>query len=465
MYPAGGKAGRWPAMINRVQETIAKHRMLRHGDHVLAGVSGGADSVALLHCLRSLARQWDLRITAAHLNHRLRGGESDEDEAFVVRLGEAAGIRVVTGHWDGPPGTGNLEEAARRARYEFLRRTAAAEGASRIAVGHTLDDQAETVLLRLLRGSGFLGLGGIYPTVDGVVIRPMIEVSRTEIEAFLVAQGIAWRTDSSNRDHRFLRNRIRHELLPLLREHYNPGIDRVLVREGALARDVSGFLDSAAEAAWEKVRCEGEGAVDFRITDFHELHPALQGAVVRRAIRECRGTLRGIAAAHVEAVVDLARGPRSGKVLDLPGLKVLREFDRIVVAEPQPGAGIRQARELPVPGSCEIPETGMGMEARIEDAAQTGRKYPDRMTGAVLAAEALPEVLIVRGRLPGDRYGSKKLKKLLIDAQVPVRERDSLPVVVAGDRIVWVPGFPPAKAFVPRDSHGPVVVLTISKQS
>ena len=451
-------------MINKVHETLVKNGMLRQGDHVLVAVSGGADSVALLHCLRGLAQRWDLRLTLAHLNHRLRGPESEEDEAFVRNLGDKLGIRVVSERWE-RPAKGNVEESARRARYGFLRRSARAEGATKIALGHTRDDQAETVLLRLLRGSGFLGLGGIYPVVDDLLIRPLIEVTRREIEKYLLHRGIPWRSDSSNDDLHFLRNRVRHQLLPLLRDRYSLGIEGVLVREAGLARDISGFLDRLSTSSYERVRRDAPGGVALDVHELLDLDPVLQGAIARRAIQEFRGTLRSVSSAHVKAVLDLARGHRSGRYLSLPGAVVSRQFDRIVMAGPEAGARIAKSRELPVPGTCDIPEIGITVEARIEDSARVGRNYPDRKTGAIVAAEALPPALLVRGRRPGDRYGGAghtKLKKVLIEARIPARERDGVPVIVAGDTVVWVPGCAPATPFAPGKAPSPVVVLTLN---
>jgi tRNA(Ile)-lysidine synthase len=292
-------------MIRRVHATVLKFGMLRRGDHVLVAVSGGADSVALLHVLRRLERRWELRLSAAHLNHGLRGAESDEDEAFVLRLGKELGVPVVSERWERPP-AGNLEQAARRARYAFLRRAAASAGATRIAVGHTRDDQAETVLLRILRGSGSLGLVGIHPVVDDLIVRPLIEISRAEIERYLTASGVPWRSDSSNSDLRYRRNRIRHELLPLLRDGYNPRIDEVLAREAAVARDTAGYLEEAARVAYEEMRRDAVGGVALDVPSLLRLHPALRREAVRLALRECRGSLRGIDAAHVEAALLLA---------------------------------------------------------------------------------------------------------------------------------------------------------------
>ncbi|MBI3629760.1 MAG: tRNA lysidine(34) synthetase TilS, partial [Candidatus Rokubacteria bacterium] len=231
-------------MIDAVRDTIRRHAMLAGGEAVLVAVSGGADSVALLHVLAALAAELSLRLTVVHLDHGLRP-DSAADAAFVESLARARGLPVVVDRIAVPPG-GSLEARAREARYAALRRHAARLGADRVALGHTADDQAETVLMRLLEGAGPRGLAGI-PPVRGRYIRPLIETRRAGIVETLTAAGLTWREDPSNRDPKFLRNRIRHELLPLLASTYNPAIVPALARAAALTRELLAQVSAVAE--------------------------------------------------------------------------------------------------------------------------------------------------------------------------------------------------------------------------
>ncbi len=358
----------------------------------------------------------------------------------------------------------NLEESARRARYDFLRRAAAAAGATKIAVGHTVDDQAETVLLRLLRGSGTRGMGGIYPVLDGLVVRPLIEVSGDEIRRYLQHAGVAWREDSSNLDLRYRRNRVRHELLPYLRGTFNPNIAEVLAREAAIARDVTAYLDDLSRAQYDALRRPAPGGVALGATALAELHPALQRGLLQCVLRECRGSLKGITAAHIDAVLALALEGASGRTVAFPGGAASRQFDELLVVAAGDRPRIERSYALPLPGCCFIEETGMTVTARVDVAWEEARTHPDHRAGAVLAADRLPASLLVRGRMPGDRYGGtghRKVKKMLIDARIPLAERAMLPMVVAGDAVVWVPGFPPAQPFAPGKDASRCVFLEI----
>jgi tRNA(Ile)-lysidine synthase len=260
MKEAGGKA-----LGLQVLRTIRKFGMIRRGDHVLVAVSGGADSMALLLFLHELAPRMSLRLTAAHLNHGLRGAEAREDEEFVRRVCSDLGPAFVCESADvktlAEANGKNLEETAREVRYDFLRRAAAEAGADRIATGHTLDDQAETLLFRLLRGSGPGGLEGIHAVIDGRIIRPLLECPRASILEFLSARDAQWREDSSNRDLHFQRNRIRQELIPYLEKHFNPRLASVLTREASLVHAAYDFLEhAAAGCGWnQSVRAQDGG--------------------------------------------------------------------------------------------------------------------------------------------------------------------------------------------------------------
>jgi tRNA(Ile)-lysidine synthase len=449
----------------KVRGTIRRYGMLQPADRVLVGVSGGADSTALLLCLHRLAPEARLSLVAGHLNHQLRGAEADEDERFVGALCTDLGLSLVSEKTDVSGLAArrklNLEDAARRARYDFLRRTAEKLDCRKIAVGHNLNDQAESVLIRFLRGSGPDGLSGIHPVLDGLVIRPLLECSRAEIEAYLQSRGRSHREDSSNMELKLRRNRVRHELIPYLEQHFNPRLLEALARSATRARDIAQYLDLEAGAALEGIKkAAGPDSVILSVKGLADLPAVIRSGVIRRAVRECRGSLAGISDLHVREVARLAASRHSGHSIDLPGgLAVGLQFDELILGQTRAGSRSGFCHKLPIPGSCIVPE------ARLEFLARRGpwpEARPDRSTHAVLDADKLPPELLVRSRKAGDRYGGpghRKMKGMLINARIPLSMRDLQPMVVAGDAVIWVPGFLPAGPFRARPGSARCVIL------
>ncbi len=453
----------------KVLRTIEKYGMIRRGERILVGVSGGADSTALLLCLHRLTPSLDLNLVVGHLNHQLRGREADEDEEFVRAMAGEFGLPFASEKADigglAAAQKLNLEDAARRARYQFLRRTAARLGCGKIAVGHNLNDQAESVLIRFLRGSGPDGWSGIHPVLDNLVIRPLLGCSRREIEAYLHSLGRGHREDSTNKELRLRRNRARRELIPYLQEHFNPRVLEALARSADRARDLAVFLDREARLVCEAIRKRSTpGSLSLPVERLNELHPAVRSAVIRRAIRECRGSLTGISDLHVREVIRLAESKRSGHSLDLPGgLVVSLEFKELALRR----IGVRQTHDfchlLPIPGSCIVPECGLEFHAELGPWPVI---KPDRSVNAVLDAARLPSSLFVRSRREGDRYGGpghRKVKSLLINARIPLSIRPFQPMVVAGDAVVWIPGFLPAGPFRARPGADRCAIVEVRK--
>ncbi len=446
----------------QVLRTIRKFRMLSDGDHVLVAVSGGLDSTALLACLHNLARGLQLTLTVAHLNHGLRGVEADEDEEFVRRLCADLGLTLIAGRAKlGGRGVllPNLEEAARSARYDFLQSVADRAGAVRIAVGHTLDDQAETFLLRMVRGSGPLGLSAIHPVKGKRIIRPLIECARETVALYLADVGLTHREDSSNRSLERRRNRVRHELIPYLREHFNPGVNAALARAAGFCREAAEYMEAQAEEAARSLTvCQGENlALDAAAV--LRLHPAIRRIAVRRALARWRGSLRGFTHRHVAAIIRLCRPGMSGKGIALPGgAAALRRLELLLLVKSPPRAPRDYRYELPIPGGCEIPEAGMCICAAVEE----NRPADTKLLEARLNPGLLPGPLVIRSRLPGDRYGGagrRKVKKMLLAARIPLEKRALLPMVTHGDVVVWIPGFRPAKSFIAPPDAGRCVLL------
>jgi tRNA(Ile)-lysidine synthase len=410
------------------------------GEAVVVALSGGADSVALLDALASAAPVHGLRLVAAHLDHRLRPGSRD-DARFCASLCARLGVPLRAG---GAPvaaraareGAG-LEAAARRARYAFLRAVSRDQGATAIAVAHTLDDQAETVLLRLLRGAGARGLGAMAPR-RGDLWRPLLGVTRAEILRHLRARGLDWREDPSNADLTHRRNRVRHELLPYLESRFNPDVRRAIARTAALLRDEDALL--AARARRVPLRREDGAAVLSRAV-LRKLPRALARRVVRRGLRAAGG-LQGVGHAHVERVLDLALAPASGRRLALPGAREAgAEFDVLRLGPP---ARVPPpfTRELTVPGRVALPEGGV-----LVAEAAAGPAGGDGRSAVVRAPRGR---LTVRTRRPGDRVRSgrvkKSLKRFLIERRVPASRRAGLALVAVGHDVLWVPGQRPPRA-------------------
>jgi tRNA(Ile)-lysidine synthase len=426
-------------VIDAVRDTIRRHAMLAGGETVLVAVSGGADSVALLHALRILAPDLRLTLSAVHVDHGLRP-ESGEDAAFVEALARSWGVPVAVERIAVGPGA-SLEARARDARYAALRRQAAGVGADRVALGHTADDQAETVLMRLLEGAGPRGLAGI-PPVRGVYIRPLIETRRSAIVEELARAGLRWRDDPSNRDLKFLRNRIRHELLPLLAASYNPEIVRALGRAAALTRALLGEVSALAERELPPAPPGRAREIVLSRARLHALPREVAAEVLRLAAERLghRASLRAWAHRGLRRVLLEPPAPRP---FGLGALRVESSGDWVRLSGGAPAP--LPARSLTLPGVTPLPEIGQAIEARRFE-RPPGYVVPRTLDRVAFDADVLPGELIVRPRQRGDRFlpfggpGQRRLKSVLIDARVPRWERDRQPLVVAGEAIVWIVG-------------------------
>jgi tRNA(Ile)-lysidine synthase len=431
----------------QVRRTLRKFRMIGRGEHVLAAVSGGADSVALLVCLKALAEEMELKLTVAHLNHMLRAAESDADEEFVRATCAELAAPLIVERRDLRRERNNLEQAARLVRYRFLEEAASRCGAEKIAVGHNRQDQAETVLLNLFRGSGVEGLAGIRP-IMGRIVRPLIECTREQILAYLAERGFGCREDSSNTELAFRRNRLRRELIPYVQSHFNPKIVDVLAREAELFRRTAEYLDLESGREYRRIKAPGD---KLPLAELTALHPALQAWVIRRALRECRGDLRRITSTQIERILRLCQPGRGGRRVELPGeIAAVRDFQNLVFAPEAPEAP-PFCHELMVPGVCTVPEVGLELRAAIADGGASPALDRDAVGGR----------MIVRSRRPGDRYGGgRKVKKMLIDAKIPRRSRERLPMIVCRDTVAWIPGFEPPRAFAAKPGK-PAVLIQI----
>lgn len=439
-----------PSLADRVMRTVRRHDLIARGERVVVALSGGPDSVALVHILRELERAGELVLAGtAHLNHQLRGAAADEDEQFCRALSEALALPVEVERADvralAIREGRSVEDAARVARYAFLERAADRLRAGVIAVGHSRDDQAETFLLRLIRGAGPRGLAAILPRA-GRVVRPLLDITRVELRAYAAERGIESRDDATNADVGIPRNRVRHELIPYLQREFSPGIVDVLARAAAIARDDEDRLQKEAIDLAASVVLSSNDGVQVEVKALTSLHPALAARVARIALAHLAAE-RFLGFDHIDAWLEFARNGRPGAALSLPGQHGVHRGDRIELRAARdrrlPGTPFRIP--LSIPGEVTLSQAGWSISAEPLDAPPAGRL---QARGETVAVSGVTLPLSVRNRRPGDRFrplgmggADKKLQDFLVDRKVRRDVRDALPLVVDGaDRIVWVVG-------------------------
>lgn len=427
------------------------------GDKIVVGVSGGADSVCLLHLLRQLSsHQFTLHV--AHLNHGFRP-EAAQEAAFVQRLCDQWGVPATLSSLPVPRICKerhlSKQEGAREVRYAFLKEVAGATGARWIALGHTADDQAETFLMRLLRGSGSQGLGAIPRMRDGMIIRPLLSISRKQIVDELSREQIPFIEDPSNEQEIYLRNRVRHRLLPLL-EEYNPKVKEAFFRESELLQEENDFLTRYTEEMIPRLGVEKKKtSVSFDLERLRSLHPALQRRIVRWGLDQLHPGLKGIGFHHIETVLLKALAGRTGKAYPLPHrLWVEKGYTQLVLRkepskEEQPAASFQSARPetilFPSPDPIDLPEWGLRLSVSLH------RNRENRPAFSTCAAsfdfDRISNPLTLRRWRTGDYFvpagmggKHKKLQDLFVDAKVPKSQRASIPLLTCPEGILWVVG-------------------------
>lgn len=458
-------------MIARVLETIGRFHMFDTGQRVGVAVSGGADSVCLLHLLFELAPRWNLHLHVLHVNHQLRGEESDQDARFVEQLAAQLGLPFSQTQVDIAGAAGgqgeNLEETARKERRRFFSEFLGSRRLDRIALGHTSSDQAETVLFRFLRGSGSAGLAAIRPMTTEGFVRPLIEIERSEIERYLRERHIPWRQDATNADLHFARNRIRHELLPYLRREWNPSIDRVLSHTADWACEEESYWNKDIDRIAVQFITIKSPAVFLRTDELRPLHAAVSRRLVRHAIERVKGDLRSIDFSHVAAVLALASTTHGDGRIQLPGVDVYRSFEWLRLAPP--GMDNLENRNYrlpaPVPGRVPLPggETTILLEL-IENKHVT-ELCDSRYNKVVnyLDWDRISGALEVRNWRPGDQYrpvnhsGEEKIKQMFQRARIPLWDRRNWPVITSAERIVWSRRFG-AETAVAATAHSQVLL-------
>jgi len=461
----------------RVIDFIRQHNLILSGERVVVGVSGGADSVCLLRVLARWQSKLDIKLRVAHLNHQLRGAESEADTKYVADLAERLDIPITIGRRDVAAYKAerncSMEEAARELRYDFLAKVASDIGANRVAIGHTRDDQVETILMHVLRGVGTSGLRGLescspMPYSKGMslrakrsnlsVIRPLLNITRQETLDYCQEHQLEPRIDSSNLSLSFFRNRLRLKLLPLLRE-YNPSVDQALLRLAEIAGDDISFMEQQAFQLWDEVARQEDGAVCLDNKKIITLPIALQRQLVRLAIARLVGDTRDIEAKHIEAIRSLLSKP-VGKRVSLPhGLICWGEYDEVVIASTTkhaqlpsslcPFPSLQGEFPLNVPGETYLP--GWKVIASICPSVIASEAKQSQQKGRDLTAkfdlDKTGTDLFIRQRQPGDRFHPlgmdkpKKLQHFMVDAKIPLLWRERIPIVCSPQQIIWVVGW------------------------
>lgn len=455
----------------QVRETIRRFGMIRPGQAITVACSGGPDSVALLLILSELSSELGFSLSVCHLNHCLRGKESEADELFVKELAaklrlaayvEAAQVRELA-HQSGM----NLEQMARELRYRFFRSLLAAGRADRVAVGHTMDDQAETVIHRLLRGTGIAGLAGIYPVIGNYIIRPLIETRRAELRQWLLERQQEWRQDSSNCDLHLMRNRIRSEVLPLL-SSLNPRAVKRVCDTAEIAREEEAFWKEYVPGQFEKCVEVESGSARVDIRRLRELPLAVARRVLRLAFHEVAAALHSgqrqaprpsdtLDFDHLRQILELAYAEQGAGSVSLPGgLEAKREFGHLIL---RPGITTLSGFKgfsycLRVPGRIDVPEIGSSFSAELIKPNESDARYNEGEK-ALLDRKLVEIPLTIRNWQPGDQYKPnghrtrKKLKELFQKKRISVGQRHRWPVLVAGDEIVWTRIWGPSADFAP----------------
>jgi tRNA(Ile)-lysidine synthase len=435
-------------LLVKIKETLNRFHMLSPGERVVVAVSGGPDSVCLLSALHELSAELRVSLHIAHLDHMFRGKESEAEAHFVEALAKDIGIPATIEQIDVPRFCRerglSSQAGAREVRYLFLARIARAVGAACIATGHTASDQAETFLIRLLRGAGVSGLSAIPPVRDSI-IRPLIEVTRAEVLDYLQQAGRSFVTDPSNNKPLYTRNRVRQEIVPVLRQ-FNPRIEETLASEAGLLRDEDEAADArAASLVRELCTWETNGGTLQR-DPFNALPDAVKRRILRHIMAETGLNPAGISRVRVDEALAFMASCQSGRSLALGGgITIQREYDRFLFT---PAAPVPQlSRVLDLPGTTLIPDLGLEVETCLAEPGETRRESENYRWQGVFDYDKIAPHLTIRTRQPGDWFcpsgmggRSKKLQDYLVDEKVPRSERDRVPLLVAGDGFLWVVG-------------------------
>ncbi len=454
--------------LKTAYDTIMKYNLLCKGDRIIAGVSGGADSVALLELLLDFRSQLELEIFVVHINHGIRGSDALSDQRFVEELCSAKGVECNVYSYDVPSIACaehlTLEEAGRKVRYEAFEDAAKKHGANKIATAHHQNDNCETLLFNILRGSGLSGLCGIRP-VRGKYIRPLICTSRREIEEYLNENGVYWVTDKTNGDAAYTRNRLRLELLPYIKEHFNPSVESALQRLSELCREDNDYIELQTDTVLNSILLKQ--ANDFVLISrdgFNALHTAIKRRVVRRILERLSIPLKDVHMVHIDDCICMAVRSQSGARLCVGKCNVTLEQQGISFSR---GEDVPEDYEYTLDVNCSvyIPQAGARVTAVTAD--EMGASCKNRI---YISADDIKFPITVRNRRAGDTVrplgmnGTKKLKDYFIDNKISQSERNKIPILVNNNRVIWVCGHVMSRDFKVTPHTKNILMLEINAE-
>lgn len=427
-------------IIDKVIYMIEKYNMVRPGEGIVVGLSGGPDSVCLLHVLYCLKEKYNFNLYAVHLNHMIRGEEALRDEAFAKQFAESLGIpffseRIKVEEFARERGMSS-EEAGRHLRYTLFDRILKEKHAHKIALAHNMNDQTETMIMRFLRGTGINGIGGIRPIRDNKYIRPILSCSREEIEEYCRINNLSPVIDSTNSESIYTRNRIRLEVLPYIKENFNPNIDENLFRVSSIFRDEDEFLNISAESELNRITFNA----GISRQEFKKLHIAIKRRIVRLLIEKVKGNLIGIENKHIEECVDFVENSGTGKRINLPeSIECFTEYEYFKIAEKS--EILDYEYEIKMPGETQVKDDYRVITKIFE---LNNKNLLDKQLVKYFDYDKIKDGLYFRNRRDGDYIypkgmsGRKKLKDLFIDKKIPKEERDRIPLIACGNEILWI---------------------------
>lgn len=431
-------------MRDKIISTIEKYNMLQKGDSVIVGLSGGPDSACLLHVLASIRDIYDIKIYAVHLNHMIRGAEAQRDEEFAGRFAQSLGIpfysRRIKVEEYAAENKMTSEEAGRFLRYNLFDEISQKVGGNKIALAHNMNDQAETVIMHFLRGSGITGLSGIKPCRDNKYIRPLILCSRTEIENYCASNGLNPVIDSTNNEEIYLRNKIRLDFIPYVREKFNPNIVETISKSSEILREENEFLLKTAENEIKRITQNND---ELLVKEFNELDLCIKRRVIRSLIEKAKGDLNGIEIKHIEDCIDMIRKGHTGKKINLPdNIECSIQYGMFRIHKTKRLADYEY--ELCVPGDIYVEEEDMFVHIRIFE--KSSLNLIEKHFVKYFDYDKIKDTLKIRNRRDGDyiypagMQGKKKLKEYFIDKKIPRDQRDYKALLALGSEILWIPG-------------------------
>jgi tRNA(Ile)-lysidine synthase len=458
-------------LLTKVKETIRKYALLNSGDRVLVAVSGGPDSVCLLGVLQTLVKDLDLTLHVAHLDHMFRGKESANEALFVSELAKKFGIPTTNEKVDVPAYCRERglspQEGAREVRYDFLKRVAKTTDSSHIATGHTANDQAETFLMRLIRGAGASGLSAIPPLRENI-IRPLIDITREEVLDYLKITGLAFVTDPSNTKPVYTRNRIRMEVLPVL-QRFNPRIVTTLAAAAGQLRDEDEAVEGYCTTLADSILVQKENTVFVKRNEFNTLPPAFRRRLLKKASDLAGVESSGLSRIQIDEAIMFMAAARTGRTMNLLArLTIGREYDRFVISA-QSGTD-DFSHEIMIPGVTVISELRMEIETLVTDRLTDEQEDINYVWQALFDYDKIGSVLTLRSRYPGDWFcptgmsgRSKKIQDYFVDEKVPRRKRDRVPLLCSGEDILWIVGLRTDERRLPGPATKRVLVVRVKQ--